>query len=126
MRAKIALSRCVNRSVAWSSFCTCSSIRRTAKSSRGFSGPGGFTASLMRFVNGCCSSLLVSHFFANLSDNYIPPKTESALKLSYTLLTWLNYACIYVQLYDGLKVVFCFNFRLTQEQPFVVGLDKNV
>jgi hypothetical protein len=74
---------------------------------------------LMRFVNGC-SSLLVSHFFANLSDNYIPPKTESALKLSYTLLTWLNYAGISVQLYTGVKVVFCFNFRLKQGLPFVL------
>ena len=47
--AKIALSLWLNLSVAWSSFCTWSSMRLTAKSSRGFSGPGGFTASFMRF-----------------------------------------------------------------------------
>jgi hypothetical protein len=44
-------------------------MRLTAKSSRGFNGPGGFTASLMRFENGS-SSRLLSHFFANLSDNF--------------------------------------------------------
>src|SRR3972149_8825326 len=86
-------------------------MRLTAKSSLGFSGPGGFTASLMRFINGC-SSLLVSHFFANLSDNYIPPKTENALKPSYTLLTWLNYARIYVQLYTVAKAVFTFSHKI--------------
>src|SRR3989337_4263786 len=100
MRAKIALSRCVNLSVAWSSFCTCSSIRLTAKSSLGFRGPGGFTASLMRFVNGV-SSLLVSHFLANLSDMLFTSETKDCGELSYTLLIWSNYARIYAELYIG-------------------------
>jgi len=60
-------------------------MRLTAKSKRGFSGPGGFTVSRMRSVNGW-SFLLVSHFFANLSDKLIPPKNNRCVELSYTLL----------------------------------------
>ena len=62
-------------------------MRRTAKSSRGLSGPGGFTASLMRFVNGC-SSLLLSHFFENLSDKLITSEMQrSSGKILYIVNT---------------------------------------
>jgi len=46
MRTKIDLSRSVNLSPALSSLWIWSSMRLTAKSSRGLSGPGGLTASL--------------------------------------------------------------------------------
>ena len=48
-------------------------MRLTAKSSRGLSGPGGWTASCRRLVKGA-SSRLVSHFFANLSDKFVASK----------------------------------------------------
>jgi len=83
-------------------------MRLTAKSSLGFSGPGGLTASFKRFVNGC-SSLLVSHFLLNLSDKLIPPRHKGYVKQSYTLLTWLKYAGIYVELYGLAKAVLGFN-----------------
>ena len=67
MRTKIVLSRSVNLSAALSRRWTWSSILRTAKSKRGFSGPGGRTASLSRDCIGVLSSLS-PHFLANLSD----------------------------------------------------------
>jgi len=62
-------------------------MRRTAKSNRGLSGPGGFTASLMRFVNGV-SSLLLSHFFENLSDKLITSEMQrSRVSILYIVNT---------------------------------------
>jgi len=65
-------------------------MRLTAKSSRGLSGPGGFTASCSFFVNGW-SSLLESHLFANLSDKLI---TSRKRKLHKNVLTIVNMARI--------------------------------
>jgi hypothetical protein len=79
----------------------------------------------MRFVKGW-SSLLVSHFFANLSDKFIPPKNKDCSKLSYTLLIWSNYARIYVEIYASAKVVFGFNFPVKDTLSTVGVLDKNV
>jgi len=64
-------------------------MRLTAKSSRGFNGPGGLTASCMRLVKGC-SSLLVSHFFANLSDKSVTSKNERLHKNVLTIVNMLK------------------------------------
>ena len=85
-------------------------MRLTAKSSRGFSGPGGLTASLMRFVKGS-SSRLLSHFLANLSDNLITSATVTCGKMNYTLLIWLKYGCIYVELYTVAESPLSFNYK---------------
>jgi len=65
-------------------------MRLTAKSKRGFSGPGGFTASFMRLLNGA-SSRLLSHFFANLSDNL---HSSDFTKLQNLILYIVNMAAI--------------------------------
>jgi hypothetical protein len=59
-------------------------------------------------VNGC-SSFLVSHFFANLSDKFIPPLLTGCGESSYTLLTCWRYAGISVGIYAVEKRVFGFN-----------------
>jgi len=70
---------------------TCSSILRTAKSRRGFSGPGGRTASLSLDCIGVCSSLS-PHFLANFSDIvFFLRKSIGLEKRIITLLTCSNY-----------------------------------
>ena len=107
MRTKIDLSRSVNLSDALSSRWTWSSILRTAKSRRGFNGPGGLTASLSLDWIGVESSLS-PHFLANLSDiEFFPPTVDSVVKLYFYASNMLRLSAYYVDVYvSGLFAVF--------------------